>query len=83
MMTKEVWSILMDTPPPHRGFEFQPIDRGDKLIIRVFVDNFSNFSVEQQEDLGDWITMKIISKVWELGIPCYLEVKPTKESVKN
>lgn len=71
-MTKEIMGILMTSVPPHRGLEFQPIDYGDRIGIRLFTDNFEEFSVPQQQDLALWI-FSLAQKIWDLGVPVEIE----------
>jgi hypothetical protein len=82
MITKEAWDIMLNTKPPHKGFDFQPIDYGNYIGIRVFLDNFAEFNRQQQEDLAWWIGMEIINKIRHLGIDCYLEGYETRGGSK-
>lgn len=72
LMTPQIWSILKASVPPHRGFMFQPIECDGYIGLRVFLDNFADFSRPQQEDLALWIG-SLCQQVRDLGTPCYIE----------
>lgn len=71
-MKDDAVKMLIQQMPPHPGFEFQPVDYGDYMNLRVFLDNFAGFSEPQRQDLAVWIG-SLVKKVRDRGIPCYLE----------
>ena len=64
--------MLIEQKPPHPGLKFQPIDYGDYMNIRLFLDNFAEFSEPKRQDLAFWIG-ELVKKVRDMGIPCYIE----------
>lgn len=78
LMKPEVWDILLNSKPPHPGFEFEPVEYDAWINIRIFLDNFAGFSDPQREDLAAWVG-SLVKRIRDLGIPCYLEGVNSKE----
>lgn len=72
LMTPRIWSLLVSAVPPHRGFKFQPVECDGYIGLRVFLDNFADFSEPQRQDLALWIG-GLCSQVRDLGVPCFIE----------
>lgn len=72
LMTKEVKNILF-TPPPVKGFAFQPVEYQNWISIRLFRDNFASFNAQEQQLISNWLVEKLLKPINRLGIPCYLE----------
>ena len=81
LMTERVWQILTTEKPPHPGLKFQPVEYQDYLNIRLFLDNFAEFSEPQRQDLAVWIG-SLVQKIRDTGIPCYLEAVESEEVKK-
>lgn len=81
LMTPEVWDILLKSKPPHRGLKFQPVEYEDYINIRLFLDNFADFSDPQREDLAMWIG-SIVQRIRDLGIPCFIEALETENDTR-
>ena len=72
LMTRQIWQMLISQKPPHRGFEFQPVEYEDHIAIRVFLDNLAEYPEQQRQDLAVWIG-SLVQKVRDLGCPCEIE----------
>lgn len=72
VMTLEIWDMLITAVPPHQGFMFMPKEGNGCLLLVVSLENLSNFSREQQEDLALWIG-SLCQKVRNIGTPCFIE----------
>lgn len=78
LMTKEIWKTLLSARPPYPNFEFQPVEYDGYINLRVFTDNFAEFSQPQQESLALFIGM-LVKRVRDLGVPCYIEKVPGRK----
>lgn len=78
LMTKDVWDILTTSKAPHPGLEFQPVEYETHIAVRLFRENFEEFSDPQREDLAVWIG-SLVNRIRALGIPCYIEAVKSKE----
>ena len=72
IITPEIWKILLDTKPPVPNFMFQPVEYTRHIGLRIFRENFEDFSDYQRELLAIWLA-GIVKKIRDLGVPCYLE----------
>lgn len=72
LMTKEIWNVLITAVPPHRGFKFMPKEGDGYLMLVVSLENLSDFSRQEQEDLAQWIGL-LCQQVRDMGTPCIIE----------
>lgn len=81
-MTKEVLKYLLSAVPPHKNFMFQPIDHGDYISLRIFLDNLAEFPVSQQEDLCVWLVHLAQTIFTKFGVPVSFEGDEAYENFK-
>lgn len=72
LMTKQIWQLIVSAAPPHPGFRFQPVEGDGYIGLKVFLENFANYSRPQQEDLAVWMG-SLCKQIRDLGTPCFIE----------
>jgi hypothetical protein len=73
LYTKEIKAVINSKKPPYHGLVYDMVDyNGKYLTLRIYRDNFEEFSDDQKVGISLWIS-EVMTAVRQI-VPCYLEV---------